>query len=193
MKKKKVKLIELNKLDNNTIMMIRNWRNQDYIRASSLTQEVIPEETHKKWIASMKKDENRHLFVCYFDEEPIGVFQLRYDPEAKNVECGEYVISEEYQALGYGAILQYLEAYTVFEIFKYPKSWGVVLATNSRNLRLQKRHQKDLMQNRTTVLVDGEPQEAVFVEGTLEDWKNRRVQNEKLMEHFIEQAIEVVM
>ena len=192
MDKKKFKAVELKHLDQETILKIREWRNQDFVRLQSLTQDVIDEETHLKWIERMKSDKNRYLFVSYLDDEPLGVIQLHYDPDEDVVESGEYLVSEEMQACGYGTILQFYEGVIIYEILHFSRGYGVVLTTNQKNVRMQKRNSTVLVE-KTEMPVGNGHKEVMKVGQTREEYLRKKEKVERLVNRFVDPQIEVVL
>ena len=192
MGKKRFKAVELNRLDENTALKIREWRNQDFVRKSSLTQGVIDEDTHKKWLSSMRANPDRYLFVCYLDEEPFGVIQLNYDRDLDSVESGEYLISEDFQAMGYGTILQFFENRIVYETLGFLSGHGWVLVSNDKNMKMQKRYGSIEGKEMKTMMINGKACEAVRVDSTQESWKQRDRKRDRLVYRLVEETYEVV-
>lgn len=104
----KFRAVALNRLDGQTIDQIRIWRNQDFVRKNMFHPHIITEEEHIRYIEKMKKDENRELFVFYLDGDPFGIFQYELYPDERAVVSGSYLIDENYQVMGYGAIMHYM-------------------------------------------------------------------------------------
>ena len=192
MKRKKFKAVALAHLDQETIDQIRIWRNQDFVRLQSLRQEIIDEATHQKWVEQLKGDENRHLFVCYLDDEPLGVIQLNYDPDTDMVESGEYLVSEDFQACGYGTILQFFEGAIIYEVLNYNRSCGVVLMTNTKNVRLQNR-KSSVQEVNVHIKVGDADREIMRVSMTKEDFVRDKEKTLKLVSHFVDPDIEVIL
>lgn len=134
--KKKFKAVELNQLDDTTIMKIREWRNQEFVRKMMFNKDIIDEETHIRWIDELKNDTNRYLFVFYLDDEPFGVTQYKYHSEKNAIETGDYLISEDYQLMGYGVIMEYFEQKIVYYHLYCKQIYGEVIEFNTQCVRL---------------------------------------------------------
>lgn len=138
LKKKIFKAVSIDNLDEDTISNIRLWRNQDFVKKSSLQQHDITQEEHLRFIDKLKTDPNRQMYVFYLDEEPFAVYQYEVNPEKREVINGYYLISEKYQMLGYGAILIYAVNYINACCLDVDYNYGTVLSSNSNQLRFQK-------------------------------------------------------
>lgn len=137
--KKHFKAIELKYLDDDIIMKIREWRNQPFVRNKMYSQHDITEEEHKKYIQALLNDENRGLFVFYLDDEPFGVFQYVLHKKDNCVECGNYLVDEEYQNLGYGTLMIFFQSEIIFNIFGCKKSCGEILECNKNIISMNKK------------------------------------------------------
>ncbi len=137
--KKHFKAVELKYLDDETIMKIREWRNQPFVKNMMYSQHDITEDEHRKYIESVKRDETRGLFVFYLDDEPFGVYQYIIHPEGNYVTDGNYLISQEYQDMGYGTIQSFFMNIIKFEYLCCNKSYGEMLDVNRRVIMLNKK------------------------------------------------------
>lgn len=137
--KKHFKAVELKHLDEETILKIREWRNQPFVKEMMYSKHDITEEEHRQYIDSLLKDENRGLFVFYLDEVPFGVYQYVIHPEGNYVVNGNYLVDREGGDLGYGAILLYYMNEIAFDVLHVNKCFGEVLEYNKRAISLNKR------------------------------------------------------
>lgn len=193
-KKKKFRAIELNRLDNDTIMNIRTWRNQDFVRKQMFTQNIIEEDEHLRWINSIRKDDNRHLFVFYLDNEPFAVVQSRYYPEHDYVETGDYLISEEYQAMGYGTFVKFYCSEIMYSFLGYKKIHGEILDINKKNLRTAQRIYQNIRKSEEKREVDGSFHDVYIVDSEYNSWGDgQRDKLGALVFKFIEKNYEVLM
>lgn len=136
--KKKFKAIELNCLDEDTICNIRNWRNQEFVRRNMFCQDIISEEEHSQWIKRVKADDNKNVFVFYLDDVPFGVEIYTYDTENQWVEVGNYLVSEEYQAMGYGVILSYFGQEILYNVLGYNTMYSEIFEFNKNALAVSR-------------------------------------------------------
>lgn len=137
--KKHFKAVELKHLDDETIMKIREWRNNDFVRKMSYNQDVISLETHMQFIDDLRNDKNRGLFIFYLEDEPFAVYQYLLNPSKGYVKNSHYLIKEEYQNLGYGTLLSYFELEIIFYVLNYSKSYGEVLEYNKNVISMNKK------------------------------------------------------
>lgn len=179
----KFRAIELNHLDEDTILKIREWRNQDFVRKNMIQQHMITEEEHLSYIERLKKDKNRGLFVFYLDDVPFGVYQYMIDPVKREVEDGHYLISQEYQSLGYGAILMYMEQLITYYCFDVDYRVGCVLGSNKKQMDANRKSKLvDVKKNGCTV--DGQKTDIYYYRDEVGlPVKGGRV--EKLIEQFV--------
>lgn len=135
----KFRAIELNNLDDDVILAIRDWRNQDFVRNNMLNNHIISESEHRNYIDLVREDSNRGLYVFFLDNQPFAVYQYSIDAEKREVTNGHYLISEEYQMLGYGAIMTYMEKVIEYYCLDVDYSYGCVLGTNKRQLNMNRK------------------------------------------------------
>ena len=194
MKKMKFKAIELRCLDEHTIRNIREWRNQEFIKEQMFTQNEIGEDEHQAWIEAMRADDNRHLFVFYLDDAPFAVMQSRYYPQYGYAEIGDYLISEDYQAMGYGTFIKFFCAKIMYDHLGYARTYGEILDTNSKNLRTEKKIFGNLRKSQKQKTVDGITHDVYIIEGNRDLWeREQRNKLEPVVYRFVEDKYEGVM
>ena len=191
--KKKFKAIELNCLDEDTIQNIRSWRNQKFVRRNMFCQDIIAEEEHNQWVQRVKADDNKNVFVFYLDDVPFGVHVYTYDTENKWVEIGSYLVSEEYQAMGYGVIMSYFGADIMYNVLGYDTLYGEILEYNknasavSRFLGAEKEVRKE------PVHLNGKTYNVNIVRGTRQEWNSSLKEKlGKLVMKFVYEDYEVI-
>lgn len=185
MKKMHFKAIELGCLDNDTAQKIRGWRNQDFVRSMSFYSNIIDEETHNKWLERMRTDPNRNLFVFYLDDQPFGIRQYTYDPEINSVCMGHYLISEDYQSLGYGTFLTFFGEEIMYYYLGYNKAHSHILKSNQKAIHTT-RHIEKVERPITTINIDGTQHETIYIQEDKEEWEKERKRLIPLILHFIE-------
>lgn len=144
-KKKQLKAISLEHLDEEIIDNIRIWRNQDFVRKNMLEQHIISKEEHLRYIETIKKNDNRGLYVFYLDEEPFGVYQYQINRERNSVSNGFYLIHEDDQYLGYGVIAYYIIGWIQYKILGVRIVENKVISYNKEALALQKKLKSKLI------------------------------------------------
>lgn len=184
--KKRFRAVELKYLDKETINSIRRWRNQPFIRTRMYSQSEITENEHNRFIENMKNDENRGLFVFYFDEEPFGIYQYQIYPTGNYVINGYYLISEDYVGRGYGTIMSYFMLEINFEILNVNKSISEVIDINEESRSLNERIGAQLEGIlREHVIIDGVYHD-VYLYGMLRsDWNKKRQQIGEYVHEFV--------
>ena len=71
------------------------WRNQKKVRDLSFNQNIITEQEHKKWLATLKDDPTRSVWIVEDEGEAIGVVQFyRHNLDKKSCWWGAYPVSE---------------------------------------------------------------------------------------------------
>lgn len=138
MEKKKFKAISVDKLDEQTILQIREWRNQEFVRKTCLQQHEISVEEHLDFIDKIKADENRQLYVFYLDNEPFAVYHYIVNLDKNEVTSSIYLVSEDFQAMGYGSILTYAVNYIEACCLNVGYINDVILDTNKEALSFVK-------------------------------------------------------
>lgn len=190
--KKHFKAVELKYLDDDTIMKIREWRNQPFIKNMMYSQHDITEEEHTNYISALKKDENRGLFVFYLDDTPFAVYQYIIHPEGNYITDGNYLTEEEYQYMGYGTIQIYFMNIIKFEYLHCNKSYGEALDINQRVITLNKKFKTPLEGVlRQHQLLNGEYHD-VYCYGLLRtEWEEKKKDLEKLIYKIVDNKYEI--
>lgn len=192
--KKHFKAVELKHLDDETIMKIREWRNQPFVKNMMYSQHDITEEEHRSYIESLKRDEDRGLFVFYLDDEPFGIYQYMIHPEGNYVTDGNYLVSPEYQDMGYGTIQAFFMNIIKFEYLGCNKSYGEMLDDNRRVIMLNKKMgitlEGVLRQHR---LIDGEYHD-VYCYGLLaSEWKEKKEKISRLIFRLVDDVYDILL
>ena len=190
--KKHFKALVLNCLDEETIMKIREWRNQPFVKNMMYSQHHITEKEHRKYITSILEDKNRGLFVFYLDNIPFGVFQYKIYPEGNYAMGGNYLVNQEYQYMGYGAIQLYFIDIIVFNYLCCHKAYSEVLDVNKKLIAMNKQLNVPLegvlRQHR---LVNGKYHD-VFCYGLLKtEWEQKLKKLEKLIYKIVDSEYEI--
>lgn len=80
--------------------LIFDWANEEETRKQSFHTEPIPWENHREWFAESLRNPDRHLYICYHGETPVGLYRL--DREEEGAFEISYSIAQEYRERGYG-------------------------------------------------------------------------------------------
>lgn len=193
MVKKQFRAVELNKLDQKTIHTIRIWRNQPFVREKMYTQNMITEEEHQKYIEKVKKDPNRGIYVFYLDNEPFGVYQYEIHLEGNYVTNGNYLISEEYQCMGYGVIQIYFINEIIFKILKCHKSYGEVIDYNKNVIMINKKMGANLDGILRQHILQGGIYHDIYCYSMFEEeWEENKKKIEKKLFRIILEEYEII-
>ena len=193
MHKAKIKAVELRCLDEETIQKLRMWRNQDFIREQSYNKTIISEKEHLLWVKKCKNDRNTHVFVFYANNEPFGVRQYVYCAEKDAVEVGNYLVSEDYQSMGYGALLIYFGEELLYRELKYKREYAEALTTNIKAIHTAKRIEDKGQWETYQKEVGGVLQEVMIFSGDKQEWEKEKQRLRPLIERFADLNYEVIM
>lgn len=194
MKKKHFKAVELKYLDSETILKIREWRNQDFVKKNMYSQHEITQEEHLKYIDNIRNDNNRGLFVFYLDDEPFGVYQYTMNPDDKTITGGNYLVDEEYMFMGYGTIQTYFMGVIKFDYLKCEREYDETLDINKRVINLAQKMggRVKKIPGKRCMLQDGY-HDVYCIEGNAIDWENRRKKLEKVVYKIVEQQFDIIL
>lgn len=191
--KKKFKAIELNCLDEDTICNIRNWRNQEFVRCNMFCQDIISEEEHSQWIKRVKADDNKNVFVFYLDDVPFGVEIYTYDTENQWVEVGNYLVSEEYQAMGYGVILSYFGQEILYNVLGYNTMYSEIFEFNKNALAVSRFLKAKKEIRKEPAVLNGKTVNVIVLKGTKQYWNDfLKEKLGKLVMKFVYEDYEVI-
>lgn len=88
--------ISLEKLKETHLDSVREWRNQDFVRAHMQYSEVIDEATHRHWWAGLDAINNWY-FIGSRNSDPIGVFHIKnINWKLETGEAGAFVSGPEW-------------------------------------------------------------------------------------------------
>lgn len=122
----------LREIDAHTQGLIREWRNQSFIRLMMFSQDIISEESHKQWLASIKNNPQKYVKIFFYDEVPLGVVTFNKVNDAL-FEWGFY-IGEQSAPKGMGTILGVVALDYYFSKVNSHKLCAEVLSYNEKSL-----------------------------------------------------------
>ena len=133
MKKKKIKIISLTHLSNEHFEIIREYRNQLYIRKVSVNSDPISKEDHLAYKIKLLQKNSHFGFLIQNNETDYGVINLR-KINNNTYNIGDYLVKEEYKYEGGGIVNRFCISYIATKLgIKYLK--GKQLSTNTRGSR----------------------------------------------------------
>lgn len=124
--------------------LILSWRNSDQIRFKMRNQDIIPLESHLKFIEGLKDRTDCVYWLIYVDRTPIGAtYDTDIDLIHKTRSGGVYLGNIEYN--GYGIPVQYYGYQNLFKKIGLKKYVFDVLKTNKRVYLMHKKifHARD--------------------------------------------------
>ena len=146
---------------------VRSWRNDDDIRTYMLTQHIISQEEHLRWLNSLKGNERQKFWVVFCGEIPIGAVYLQNINQNERVsEWGFYIGEKDYRGKGLGKRILYKLLLEYFESMKFETLITIVLSRNIRALKIYEKFY--FRKTKTSVTCDNE--ESIRLEFTKNDW-----------------------
>ncbi|MBQ6385754.1 MAG: hypothetical protein IJJ38_06270 [Lachnospiraceae bacterium] len=155
-------------------MEVRHWRNQEFVRNNMVDNMPISEEQHAAFLEKLKTDQDRKVFVLFFDEEPAAVMTMKFDREKREIESGSYLIAEDTQGSGLGVILGYARMEYIFRAMPDGVMRTFVLQHNQKNDSLQRSFGCEFVREMTVQKSDGTSEKANVYRMTREQWEERK-------------------
>lgn len=121
------------------LQLVLKWRNSPRVSKEMYTDRKITWEEHVNWFKSCQTSKEVENFLCYLEQEAIGVVSIT-DIDMKNRRCswGIYIGRED-APKGSGTKMGYLALQHVFNDLKLQKIWVEVLANNAVSLKFHKK------------------------------------------------------
>ncbi len=94
--------IKLELINDSTMELLRQWRNQDDIRNQMVEQAIISPEQHLSWYNKVKHAQNQQHFVIYYKNQPVGAINIRSLngenlEKSTDAEVGLYIAEDKYK------------------------------------------------------------------------------------------------
>jgi len=87
--------------------LVLKWRNSDRVRTKMVNKDIIPLESHLRFVESLKTRTDCKYWLFYIDDNPVGVYDIvDINPDGTGGVPGSYIGEDDY--LGYGLLLVYL-------------------------------------------------------------------------------------
>ena len=111
------------------IEIIRNWRNQDFIREMMEFQTYISPEDQLRWFNNLITEQNRYFIICDLHDNYVGLIHLK-NITSEMAEAGLFIGNPKYIGTGiaYSASLSLLNL--AFNDLKLKKVIAKVKKTN---------------------------------------------------------------
>lgn len=92
--------IRLERVTVDMLELLRNWRNEDFVRLKMIYQDFISKEEQARWFERINH-EDAFYFVMYDQEIPVGMIHLnKIDRVKKEAEAGIYIGNSAYLGTG---------------------------------------------------------------------------------------------
>ncbi len=151
--------IDVVKLNDELIELIRKWRNSEHVRKNMLTKRYITVEEHRKFVETLKNErEKRRMWMFFYSGKPVGVVTLfDIDYIQRKANWGVYIGDKGFlrRGLGKKAVMFILKM--AFEEFGLDFLYTKVLRNNEPAIKLYEK----LGFERITDAVDLRKQEEV--------------------------------
>lgn len=124
--------IRLVPLSENTIELLRYWRNQSFIRNQMEYKEMISQAAQQQWFNSIKNNASFLYFIIYKNDKPIGMIHLSdIDNSKKVANVGLFVGDTEFLGTGVSLGASVLLIELAFEKLDLKKLYAKVKTTNT--------------------------------------------------------------
>ncbi len=136
--KNKIQLVPITDLNKESLLLIRNIRQEDQIRKWMYTDHLISDAEHLSWIESLRNDKKQIVFAVMGSNIPLGVISVNdIDVNHKKADWAFY-LSNKAQA-GLGSILEYFFIDFIFNNLKIEKLNCEVIEGNETVIKLHKK------------------------------------------------------
>lgn len=124
---------------------VREWRNEDFVRANMFNNKIISEDEHKNFLNKLQYSSVDKYYIAFYEGEPFGILNMHIDFNNKKLEFGYYLSKIKYIDGGYGAILEYALLNHAFFNLKIQTVFCRTLAANKKVVALHKRFGFDIL------------------------------------------------
>jgi RimJ/RimL family protein N-acetyltransferase len=127
--------IILERLREEDIEMVRQWRNSDAVRLSMNFREIITPEQQKKWFDSINNT-RFHYVVIHYAGEKIGLLNDKdIDWEARTSETGIFIGRPEFFHTYVPYLVSVAGIETLFNFFGWKKQFARVMRSNTNAIK----------------------------------------------------------
>jgi UDP-4-amino-4,6-dideoxy-N-acetyl-beta-L-altrosamine N-acetyltransferase len=170
-----IQLILLINLDTESQMLIRELRNEEYVRKWMYTDHIIGTNEHLEWINSLKTD-NKKIVFAIIDENstPLGIVSVNsIDRHHGNADWGYYLTQNARGGLG--SAVEYAFINFVFDSLKLEKLNGEIIEGNDAVIKLHNKFSfKDEGFRRLHIMKNGQRKGIHLIGLTKADWYTDR-------------------
>lgn len=120
-----------------TVELVRNWRNSKKISQYMLTNHYITKKEHAQWIKKLKTKTTEKTWIIKLKGRPLGVVSLsNINYRKKTANWGFYIADESYQGKGIGSVTLYRLMKYVFEALCFNRMNTWVLEDNTNAIKM---------------------------------------------------------
>lgn len=129
-----------NLFDTDYTLVMRDWRNQEFVNKNMVNQGYITEENHIKYLQMLReKKDTRKVYVAFADDKPFAIVNFSFYPEENYIEPGMYIINENFLGKGLGHVLSYAYLEYMFGVMPNGEVHSTILLSNKTNLALKEK------------------------------------------------------
>lgn len=122
----------LERLKQEQIEMLRQWRNSEEIKKYMAFREEISPEMQANWFHSIN-NKNNHYFIIHLDEQPVGLINGKdANYEDKSVEGGIFLVEKKYWETLLPASVSVSFTDFGFDLLGFEKIYAHILKDNQR-------------------------------------------------------------
>ena len=132
-----IKLKDILEVDNALKERVRQWRNNESVRKSMLTQDIITKDKHSQWLENLKNKKDRKSWIIFIDDTPIGSIYLHdINYEKLSSEWGFYIGEDIYRGKGLAKNILFEFLKMFFENMNFETLFTKVLSINGAALNI---------------------------------------------------------
>lgn len=131
------KTIYLREVNIDDAEMLYAWRNDETVRKSSFSEEIIEFPSHLAWLNRTLKSKDVLFYILVDDSKNVGQIRVNTDGKLGTIS---YSIDASFRNKGYGKkILELLEDKLIYSVYNIKKLQGLV---KKENIASQKAFEK---------------------------------------------------
>jgi UDP-4-amino-4,6-dideoxy-N-acetyl-beta-L-altrosamine N-acetyltransferase len=133
----KVEFEDIINTDEETIELVRNWRNSDDIRKYMYNDYIITKTEHHNWLKKLQTEDTNKAWLIKYEKKPVGLIYLsNIDKKNRITDWGFYIADESARGKGVGSkSLEKLINY-VFDEMDFNTMQTKVLGNNPLAIKL---------------------------------------------------------
>ena len=133
-----IKFTNIDFLSKREIGIIREIRNELFIRKNMFNSHKITEKEHDNWIKYIKKQIKEKFYAVFYKKKIIGGLGLKSIKKNKSAFWSFY-ISQKQKVTGLGATIEYIALNYFFKTYNFKKLYCFVLNKNNLVIKLHKK------------------------------------------------------